>query len=110
MRDRPPVGKVAPQLVAGDVNEPAARDAFAARGCGHEEGSHGAYGGIHRIDGVRGAHTYLVPAADGLYVVDTGMPGNAARILAYRESLGRKPKDVGIILLTRSKAFSPRWS
>jgi hydroxyacylglutathione hydrolase len=59
-------------------------------------------GGIHRIDGVRGAHAYLVPAADSLYVVDTGMPGNATRILAYVESLGRRPKDVSIILLTHA--------
>ena len=28
-------------------------------------------GGIHMIEGVRGAHAFLVPAADGLYVVDT---------------------------------------
>ena len=59
-------------------------------------------GGIHMIDGVRGAHAYLVPAANGLYVLDTGMPGNAARMLAYVKSLGRKPKDVSMILLAHA--------
>jgi hypothetical protein len=28
-------------------------------------------GGIHRVDGVRGANCYFVPGADGLYLVDT---------------------------------------
>jgi glyoxylase-like metal-dependent hydrolase (beta-lactamase superfamily II) len=59
-------------------------------------------GGIHRVDGVRGANCYLVPGADGLYLVDTGMPNNALRVLRYLKSLDRAAKDLRMILLTHS--------
>ena len=58
--------------------------------------------GIHKIDGVRGANCYLLPAADGLYLVDTGMPGNAQKILQYLKAVGKNEKDLRMILLTHS--------
>src|SRR5450759_5555238 len=56
--------------------------------------------GIFKIDGVRIANVYLVATEDGLLLVDTGMPGNARRILSFIEGMGRKPSDLRDIVLT----------
>ena len=56
--------------------------------------------GIHRVDGVRVSNAYLVSADDGLLLVDTGIPGNAKRILAFVERLGRRPDELRTIVLT----------
>ena len=58
--------------------------------------------GIHKVDGVRGANCYLVSTAGGLYLIDTGMPGNAQKILRYLKALGKNEKDLLMILLTHS--------
>jgi len=58
--------------------------------------------GIHRVDGARGANCYLMPAAEGFYLIDTGMPGNAQKILQYLKALGKNEKDLHMILLTHS--------
>jgi hydroxyacylglutathione hydrolase len=58
--------------------------------------------GIHRIDGVRGANAYLVIDEDEMLVVDTGMPGNAKRIAAYVEGLGKNLSDIKFIILTHA--------
>lgn len=56
--------------------------------------------GVFKIDGVRIANAYLVATGDGLLLVDTGMPGNARRILSFIEGMGRKPSDLRDIVLT----------
>ena len=56
--------------------------------------------GIFKVDGVRIANVYLVAHQDGLLLVDTGLPGNASQILAFMERMGRKPGDLGDIVLT----------
>jgi hydroxyacylglutathione hydrolase len=58
--------------------------------------------GIHRIDGVRGANAYLVIGEEGLLIIDTGMPGNAKRMTAYVEGLGRNLSDIKLIILTHA--------
>jgi len=58
--------------------------------------------GIHRIDGVRGANAYLVVGEERMLVIDTGMPGNARRIVAYVGRLGRNLSDVKLIVLTHA--------
>jgi glyoxylase-like metal-dependent hydrolase (beta-lactamase superfamily II) len=58
--------------------------------------------GIHRIDGVRGANAYLVIGEDEMLVIDTGMPGNAKRIAAYVEGLGKNLSDIKFIILTHA--------
>jgi hydroxyacylglutathione hydrolase len=58
--------------------------------------------GVHRIDGVRGANAYLVVGEDEMLVIDTGMPGNAKRIAAYIERLGKRLPDVKFIILTHA--------
>jgi glyoxylase-like metal-dependent hydrolase (beta-lactamase superfamily II) len=56
--------------------------------------------GVYKVDGVRAANVYLVEIGDGLLVVDTGMPGNAKRIVAFIESVGRRATDLRYIVLT----------
>jgi hydroxyacylglutathione hydrolase len=56
--------------------------------------------GIHEVDGVRVANVYLVTIDDGLLLVDTGMPGNAKRVLRFVERLGRQPSEIRTIVLT----------
>ena len=56
--------------------------------------------GIHRVDRVRVSNAYLVSVEDGLLLVDTGIPGNAKRILAFVERLGRRPDELRTIVLT----------
>ena len=55
--------------------------------------------GVYRVP-ARAANTYLVEADNGLVLVDTGMPGSEKLILKAVASLGRKPSDVKLILLT----------
>ncbi|MGA3031387.1 MAG: MBL fold metallo-hydrolase [Candidatus Limnocylindrales bacterium] len=56
--------------------------------------------GVYKVDGVRVANVYVVVIDDGLLLVDTGMPGNAKRIVAFIESIGRRATDVRYIVLT----------
>jgi glyoxylase-like metal-dependent hydrolase (beta-lactamase superfamily II) len=58
---------------------------------------------IHRVDGVRGANSYVVTSReDGLLLVDTGLPGNAPRIVEFVEQLGFKPQDIRTIVITHA--------
>jgi hydroxyacylglutathione hydrolase len=56
--------------------------------------------GVYKVDGVRVANVYLVAIDDGLLLVDSGMPGNAKRIVAFTESIGRQAADLRYIVLT----------
>jgi glyoxylase-like metal-dependent hydrolase (beta-lactamase superfamily II) len=56
--------------------------------------------GIYKVDGMRVANVYLVVIEDGLLLVDSGMPGNAKRILAFTKNLGYQPRDLRFIVLT----------
>jgi Zn-dependent hydrolases, including glyoxylases len=60
--------------------------------------------GIHRVDeassNLAHSNVYLVINKQDLYVVDTGTKGNAEKIAAYIEKLGRQPKEVSTIILT----------
>jgi glyoxylase-like metal-dependent hydrolase (beta-lactamase superfamily II) len=56
--------------------------------------------GIERVEGTRIGNAYVLLLDDGVLLVDTGMPGNAARVLAAVERLGRRPGDVRHIVLT----------
>jgi hydroxyacylglutathione hydrolase len=48
------------------------------------------------------ANSYVVETGDGLMVIDTGMPGNADKVLAFVRGLGRAPEDVRTIVLTHA--------
>src|SRR5271169_206058 len=58
--------------------------------------------GIHRIDGVSGANSYLVVGKDGNLIIDTGMPGNAQRIIDYIGKTLKGVHDISLIVLTHS--------
>ncbi len=55
--------------------------------------------GVHEIDGVNG-NCYII-MGDGLVLIDTGLPNNSKKILAYvRDTLGSIPSDIETIILT----------
>jgi hypothetical protein len=56
--------------------------------------------GIDTVEGLRVGNAYLVRGADGLLVVDSGIPGSAKRILASIERTGARPSDLRHIVLT----------
>jgi hydroxyacylglutathione hydrolase len=56
--------------------------------------------GIHQIEGVRGANSYLVQHGSDRTVIDTGMPGNEKKILEYAHRLGVEPANLKFIILT----------
>ena len=56
--------------------------------------------GVYKVDGGRAANVYLVETGHGLLVVDTGMPGNARRIVAFIQGIGRQAADLRYIVLT----------
>jgi glyoxylase-like metal-dependent hydrolase (beta-lactamase superfamily II) len=55
--------------------------------------------GVHLVPGVRGSNVYLL-ADDELVLIDTGLPGNAQRIVTYIKSLGREPEELALIIVT----------
>jgi hydroxyacylglutathione hydrolase len=58
--------------------------------------------GIHQIDGVWGANSYLVVTEANMLVIDTGMPGNEKKIIKYVETLGKTPANINYIVLTHA--------
>lgn len=54
------------------------------------------------IHEVKGANSYLLLNKEEVAVIDTGMPGNALRIIAYVKTLGRDPASIKWIVLTHS--------
>jgi len=57
--------------------------------------------GVHQIPNVQG-NSYLLVDPDGLTLIDTGMPGNDKKIIAYLAGLGRSAGDLKRILITHS--------
>jgi glyoxylase-like metal-dependent hydrolase (beta-lactamase superfamily II) len=60
--------------------------------------------GIHRVDeassNLAHSNVYLVINEKDLVVVDTGMPGNAKKIVVYIQKIGHQPSEVSTIILT----------
>jgi len=56
---------------------------------------------VYLVPGVV-ANAYILVDADGLSVIDAGLPRSEKKILAYVASLGKSPQDVKRILLTHS--------
>lgn len=55
--------------------------------------------GVHQIDGIKGAHSYLVTGSEP-FLVDTGLPGQELRILEYIQKNGVDPSQLKGIILT----------
>jgi len=58
--------------------------------------------GVHRIEHIRGANSYLATSEDGATVIDTGMPGNEKRVLEYARQAGIEAYKINYIVLTHS--------
>lgn len=58
--------------------------------------------GIHLLEGIRGANSYLYITDEGILVIDTGMPRNGERILKQIRALDKAGKGVKLIVLTHS--------
>jgi hydroxyacylglutathione hydrolase len=56
--------------------------------------------GVHQIDGVGGANSFLVISDQGVAVIDTGLPGNEKKIVEYARKQGIEPNKLGYIILT----------
>ena len=54
---------------------------------------------IYQVDGIRGCHVYVI-VDNGITVIDTGMGGNAKKILDMIKGLGYGPSDVKRIIVT----------
>jgi glyoxylase-like metal-dependent hydrolase (beta-lactamase superfamily II) len=55
---------------------------------------------VHRVPGVRGANAWLVVSAEGAVLVDTGLPGNGARVAAFLAARGLASSELRAIVLT----------
>jgi glyoxylase-like metal-dependent hydrolase (beta-lactamase superfamily II) len=55
--------------------------------------------GVYRVP-ARAANTYLVEAPNGLVLIDSGLPGSEKGILKAISSIGRKPSDLKLVVLT----------
>jgi len=58
--------------------------------------------GVHLLEGIRGAHVYLLEGDDGLLVVDSGGPGQARPICTEIEEGDFSTSDVMAVVLTHS--------
>jgi glyoxylase-like metal-dependent hydrolase (beta-lactamase superfamily II) len=56
---------------------------------------------VHLIPNII-ANPYLIIDADGLTLIDAGLPGNHKKILDYISGLGRSPSDLKRIIITHS--------
>ena len=56
--------------------------------------------GVIKVEGTKVGNAYLHLASDGVLIIDTGMPGNAGRILAALAQQHREPGEVRAIVLT----------
>ncbi len=56
---------------------------------------------VRQIPGVN-ANSYLIQDADGLTLIDTGMPGSNKKIMEYLRSIGRAPGDLKRIVITHA--------
>lgn len=57
--------------------------------------------GVFVVPGVS-ANTYVIANADGLTLIDAGLPRSHARILSYIGELGRTARDIRRILITHA--------
>ncbi len=57
---------------------------------------------IHKIDGVRGGNCYLAWTPQGIVLIDSGMPGNAKRIVRYAKGFAKAGAAISYIVLTHA--------
>ena len=57
--------------------------------------------GVHVVPGIPWSRVYLIED-ETLTLVDTGPPWSAGRIVDYMRSIGRRPEELGLVLMTHS--------
>ncbi len=67
---------------------------------GVEEVVPGIYGILIRLVGIPYVNAFLVDSAEGVAIMDTGMPKRADRSLAGLRDIGRRPAEVHSIVIT----------
>lgn len=60
--------------------------------------------GIHKVDGTRIGHAYLVEGAERLALIDTGLARSTDAVLRAIAALGRRPEDLREIVITHCHA------
>ena len=55
--------------------------------------------GVHIVPGIVWSSVYLIEG-ETLVLVDSGLPWTAGKVLRYVDAIGRKPSEVGLILIT----------
>ena len=58
--------------------------------------------GIHHLDSIKEVNVYLIIDKNKLILVDTGLPGQAAKILRYITNLGYAPHSIQYIVITHA--------
>jgi hydroxyacylglutathione hydrolase len=58
--------------------------------------------GLHNINDMGFVNVYLLVEEHGLTIVDTGVPGNAQRIVEYAGKIGYQSTDITTIVLTHA--------
>jgi hydroxyacylglutathione hydrolase len=58
--------------------------------------------GVYLLEEIMGANCYFVTSSKGSYLIDTGMPGNAERIIQKIRKLGQEPEEIRLILITHA--------
>jgi glyoxylase-like metal-dependent hydrolase (beta-lactamase superfamily II) len=56
--------------------------------------------GVHKVDGTRVGHAYLIEGEDRLALIDTGLARSTDAVLRAVAALGRKPEDLREIVIT----------
>lgn len=56
--------------------------------------------GVHAVPGVRWSRSYLIVERERLVLIDTGPPMSARRVFRYIESIGRRPEEIELVLMT----------
>ena len=58
--------------------------------------------GVHAVPGIKWSRAYLLVENDQLALIDAGPPmsGSASRVFAYIESIGRRPEELSLLLMT----------
>ena len=56
--------------------------------------------GVHQVPGLRWSNAYLLVEADRLTLIDSGLPGDGKKIIAYIQHLGRSPLELQRLIVT----------
>ena len=56
--------------------------------------------GVHAVPGVRWSRAYLIVDGDEMALIDSGPPMSARHVFRYVESIGHRPEELRVVLMT----------